>query len=233
MRSMHGGMDENERGYGTTIGKGTSEVYYGKEGHTKPGKEGGKTFRNRYQRQSRERYAERSGTQPRSYHKNEEEIINEKEAGKVESESGVAEKSELSNRNDGKGKSEVSKSNTMGGDNGGIAIEIYRKLKRLPSGSMFGMHMVDSLSERDQDRVILSLVVDKGSSKFSQTKEELARKWSWHSRELLIEMFNDEVMMAEAIFKATFLDNENANSDEKAVALANKLSLIGTKLGKK
>ena len=109
----------------------------------------------------------KSGTQPRSYHKNEEEIINEKEAGKVESESGVAEKSALSNRSDGKGKREDSKSNTTGVDNEGLAIEIYRKLKLLPSGSMLGMHMVDSLSERHQDRVILSLVVDKGSSKFS------------------------------------------------------------------
>ena len=171
MRSMHEGMDENEQRYGTIMGGRTSDKSYRKEGHTKSGKEGGKTFRNRYQRQSRERYAVRSGTQPRSYHKNEEEIINEKEAGKVESKSGVAEKSALSNQSDGKGKREDSKSNTTGGDNEGLAIEIYCKLKRLPSGSMFGMHMVDSLNKRDQDRVILSLVVDKGSSKFSRTKE--------------------------------------------------------------
>ena len=78
---------------------------------------------------------------------------------------------------------------------------------------MFGMHMVDQLCEIDQDRDILSLVVDKGSCKFSRTKEELARKWSWHSRELLMEMFNDEVMMAEAIFKATYLEYGNENSD--------------------
>ena len=120
-----------------------------------------------------------------------------------------------------------------GGDNGGLAAEIYRKLKRLPGRSMFGMHMVDQLCEIDRDRVILSLVVDKGSNKFSITKEELARKWSWHSRELLIEMFNDEVMMAEEIFKAMYLEDGNENNDEEVVTPANKLSLIGTKWGKK
>ena len=44
-------------------------------------------------------------------------------------------------------------------------------------------------------------------------------------------MYNDEVMMAEAIFKATHLDDENANSNEEVVTPANKLSLIGTKWG--
>ena len=97
IRSMHGGMGGNERGYGTTSGVGTSEAAYGNEGHTKYAKEKGKTFRNRYQVQHRERYVGRSGTQLRSYHKNEEEIINEKEAGKVEVKSRVAEKSELPN----------------------------------------------------------------------------------------------------------------------------------------
>ena len=62
-----------------------------------------------------------------------------------------------------------------------------------------------NLSEPDQDRVILSLVVDKGSGKFLRTKEELARKWKWHSRELLVEIINDKVTMAEAIFKAKYL----------------------------
>ena len=46
-------------------------------------------------------------------------------------------------------------------------------------------------------------------------------------------MFNDEVTMAEAIFKATYLEDENKNSDEEVVTPANKLSLIGTKWGKK
>ena len=78
MWSMHGGMDENERGYGTKIGGGTSNVYYGNEGYTETGKEGGKTFLNRYRKQSQERYLGRSGTQMRSYHKSEEEIVTEK-----------------------------------------------------------------------------------------------------------------------------------------------------------
>ena len=73
---------------------------------------------------------------------------------------------------------------------------------------MIGLHMVDQLSKPDQDRVILSLVVDKGSGKFSRTKEELARKWKWHSTELLVEMFNDEVTMAKAIFKSTYLEDK-------------------------
>ena len=35
----------------------------------------------------------------------------------------------------------------------------------------------------------------------------MARKWTWHSIELLVEMFNDEVMMAEANLKATYLED--------------------------
>ena len=108
--------------------------------------------------------------QMRSYHKSENENIDRKEAGKAEIESGGGERNELLNRNDEKGKSEVSKSNSTSGNNGGVAAEIYRKLKRLTSGSMFGMHMVDQLCEIDQDRLILSLVVDKGNCKFSRTK---------------------------------------------------------------
>ena len=69
------------------------------------------------------------GTQTRSYHKRENENVNRKEAGKAEIESGGGEKNELENRNDEKGKSEVSKSNVMSGDNGGLAAEIYCKLK--------------------------------------------------------------------------------------------------------
>ena len=48
-----------------------------------------------------------------------------------------------------------------------------------------------------------------------------------------MEMFNDEVMMAKAIFKATYIEDGNENSDEEVVTSANKLSLIGTKWGKK
>ena len=48
-----------------------------------------------------------------------------------------------------------------------------------------------------------------------------------------MEMFNDEVTMAKAIFKATYLEDGNENSDEEVVTPANKLSLIGTKWGKK
>ena len=59
----------------------------------------------------------------------------------------------------------------------------------------------------------------------------MARKLKWHSRELLVEMFNDEVTMAEAIFKATYLEDEEDANDEEVVKLANKLSLIGTKWG--
>ena len=87
------------------------------------------------------------GTQTRSYHKSENESIDRKEAGKAEIESGGGEKNELINRNDKKGKSEVSKSNATSGENGGVATEIYRKLKHLPSRSMFGIHMVDQLCD--------------------------------------------------------------------------------------
>ena len=57
------------------------------------------------------------------------------------------------------------------------ALEIYHKLERLPSGSMIGMHRVVHLEENEQDKVLLSLIVSKGSGKFSRSKEELRRKW--------------------------------------------------------
>ena len=92
--------------------------------------------------------------------------------------------------------------------------------------------MVEHLSELEQDKVILSLVVAKGSSKFSRTKEELARKCKWHSREMLIEMFNDEVAMAEAIFNAMNFEYEVDDKEDEVVTPANMLPLIGTKWAK-
>ena len=77
------------------------------------------------------------------------------------------------------------------------------------------------------------MVVAKGSSKFSRIKEEIARKWKWHSREMIIEMFNDEMAMAEAIFKATYLEDEVEDKEEEVVTPANMLPLIGTKWAKK
>ena len=85
------------------------------------------------------------------------------------------------------------------------AIEIFRKLNRLPVGSMIGIHQVDHLEEQEKDQVLLSLVVNKGAKKFSKPMEMLAEKWTWYSREILIDMFNNETDMGDAIFKATYL----------------------------
>ena len=82
-QSMHGGTEENEQGYGTKTGGGTNHAYHRNKGYTKGRNEDGKTFNNRYQKQSRGRYIGRMGTQMRSYHKSENENINKNEAGKA------------------------------------------------------------------------------------------------------------------------------------------------------
>ena len=66
-----------------------------------------------------------------------------------------------------------------------------------------------------------------------RTKEELARKWMWHSREMLIEMFNDEMAMAEAIFKTKYLENEVEVGEGEVVTPANMIPLIGNAWAKK
>ena len=69
--------------------------------------------------------------------------------------------------------------NTMAKVTKPTAIEIFRKLNRLPAGSMIGMHQVDQLEEQEKDQVLLSLVVNKGAKKFSKPMEMLAEKWTW------------------------------------------------------
>ena len=150
---------------------------------------------------------ERMENQTLKYQKNEIGNMKEEEAGKVESETKSGERTELGNPSGKKEKSEVSGNNAKGGEREGEAIDIYWKLNRLPSGSMIKQHMVQHLRKSDQDKVLLSLVVTKGNRKFTRTKEELAREWKWHSREMLIEMFNDEMAMAEDIFKAMYLED--------------------------
>ena len=70
-------------------------------------------------------------------------------------------------------------------------MEIYRKLNRLPMGSMIGMHQVMHLEEHEQDQVLLSLVVTKDSRKYAKPKEILSKNWMWYSRETMIDMFNN------------------------------------------
>ena len=84
-------------------------------------------------------------------------------------------------------------------------IEIYRKLSRLPDGSMIGTHQLKELKENEQDQVVLSLVVTKGARKFGKATEMLRNKWKWYSRDKLIEIFNSETELGKAIFKATYL----------------------------
>ena len=55
-------------------------------------------------------------------------------------------------------------------------IEIHHKLDRLPSGSMIGMNCIAHLEDNEQDKVLLSLIVAKGSRKFSRSKDKLRKK---------------------------------------------------------
>ena len=50
----------------------------------------------------------------------------------------------------------------------------------------------------------------------------------WHNREMLIEIFNDEMAMAEAIFKASYLKDEVEVGEGEVVTPANMIPLIGT-----
>ena len=52
MRSMHGGTEENEQGYGTKTSGGTNHVYHRNKGYTKGRDEDGKMFNNHYQKHS-------------------------------------------------------------------------------------------------------------------------------------------------------------------------------------
>ena len=113
------------------------------------------------------------------------------------------------------------------------AVEIFRKLNRLPVGSMIGMHQVDQLEEQEKEQVLLSLVVIKGAKKFSKSMEMIAKKWLRNSREALVEMFNNETDMSEAIFKATYLEDEVKIPDITKIALASILSLVGIDWPKK
>ena len=56
----------------------------------------------------------------------------------------------------------------------------------------------------------------------------MARKWIWYSKELLVKIFNDEMDMGEAIFKATYLEDELKIENENEVPPAEILPLIGT-----
>ena len=50
---------------------------------------------------------------------------------------------------------------------------------------------------------------------------------------MIIDIFNDEMAMAEAIFKATYLEDEMKVGEVEVVTPANMLSLIGTAWAKK
>ena len=108
------------------------------------------------------------------------------------------------------------------------ALEMYHKLERLPSGSIIGMLHIAHLEENEQDKVLLSLILSKGARKFSRSKEELRRNWMWYSKDTMVEMFNSEVAMGEAIFKASYLEDEVKIGDKNKVTPGNILPLIGT-----
>ena len=55
----------------------------------------------------------------------------------------------------------------------------------------------------------------------------------WYSRDTMVEIFNSEVAMSEAIFKATYLEDEVKVGDKNQVTPGNILPLIGTEWAKK
>ena len=63
--------------------------------------------------------------------------------------------------------------------------------------------------------------------------EMLAEKWTWYSREILVDMFNNETDMGEAIFKATYLEDEVKIPDITKIALASIIPLVGIDWPKK
>ena len=141
--------------------------------------------------------------------------------------------SETGNEEQVKGNVGPSQSNTIVNAKKPSVIEIFRKLNRLPMGSVIGMHQVDYLSEHEQDQVLLSLVVAKGVRKFSKPMEMLAKNWLWYIRETMVEMCNNETDMSEAIFKAMYLEDEVKLPDATRIALASILPLVGIDWPKK
>ena len=55
----------------------------------------------------------------------------------------------------------------------------------------------------------------------------------WHSRKKLIEIFNDEIAMDKAIFKAKYLEDKVKVGEGQVVTTANMIPLIGTAWAKK
>ena len=55
----------------------------------------------------------------------------------------------------------------------------------------------------------------------------------WYSRDTMVEIFNSEVAISEAIFNATYLEDEVKVGDKNKVTPGNILPLIGTEWAKK
>ena len=55
----------------------------------------------------------------------------------------------------------------------------------------------------------------------------------WHSKEMIVEMFIDEMAIGEAIFKATYLEDEVKVGEGDKVTTANMIPLIGTEWARK
>ena len=98
---------------------------------------------------------------------------------------------------------------------------------------MIGTHQLKELNENEQDQVVLSLVVTKGARKFGKATEVLRNKWKWYSRDTLMEMFNSETELGEAIFKANYLKDEVKVDDTKKISPASILPIVGIDWTKK
>ena len=180
--SRNWGKDENEKIYSKKMSGGIHVWNYMDNGYTKGRNDEEMFLNHRYQKQFMGRYMVRMNNQMTMYLKSEKGNMKEEVAGKIKKKTSSAARVDLGNQS-GKGENcEASGNDAKERESKETAIEVYCKLNRLPSGSMIGQHMVQHLSEQDQERVLLSLVATKGNHKFSSTKEELARKWMWHSR---------------------------------------------------
>ena len=95
------------------------------------------------------------------------------------------------------------------------------------------MHRIAHLEENEQDKVLLSLIVSKGSRKFSRFKKELRRKWMWYNRDTMVEIFNSKVAVSEAILKATYIEDKVKVGENNRVTPGNIIPLIGMEWSKK
>ena len=217
---------------GGISGERYEEWYYG-HGRGEKEEEYKKMGNNRYWHKKISRYRVRMVQQMAKYGTEVQEFMKGEKAGKSWEDIFASEDGMNVNREWKEERQEARKKDVGDRKEEVTAIEIYHKLERLPYGGMIGLHNIANLEENEKDKVLLSLIVSKGARKFSKSKKELRRKWMWYRRETTVEIFNIEVAMSEAIFKATYLENEVKVGNKNKVTPGNIIPPIGTEWSKK